>query len=130
MLTARMLPKDEWDKLQGTELGQVYLHLACEQARVIVVEDDGVIVGCWAVVRYTHAEGVWTDPSHRRKGAVARMLLRELGKAVTDLTAESGGGSRAVFTGAETPEVAQLLSRHLGAVELPWQHFVFAAGGS
>lgn len=116
-MTSRELPIAEWPKLDGTELGSVWRVFDPDQTRVIVVEDDGQIVGCWSLFNVVHCEGIWIAPDHRKQGAVARRLLRML-----TMTARSMG-ARAVVTSALTENVADLAKR-IGANPLPGEHFV------
>lgn len=124
MYRTRTLPPDEWPKLEGTELELAWPHLDPTGAEVVVVEDDaGLIVGCWALVPYVHAEGVWVHPDHRRRGVVAGRLIQGLFRTARN------AGARAVLTSAITPDVEALLVDHLHAVRLPGQSFVFGVGG-
>jgi hypothetical protein len=120
----RLLPPSEWGKLAGTELGPVVSCFDPAQTGIVVVEDDaGAIVGCWALYIQWHAEGVWVAPTHRGKAAVARHLRDGL------LVAARGLGAQAVWTAALTPEIERLVRRHLRGVPVPGQHFVFGTGG-
>lgn len=117
-MTTRILQVEEYPRLVGTELETVWAHLPAE-ARVVAVEDDGELVGCWAVLPITHVEGVWVKPSHRNAGGVARRLLRGMRDVAQEM------GARAVFTAALTPNVEDLLAR-VGAEPLPGTHYVLA----
>jgi len=121
-MTTRLLPAEEWDKLDG-ELAQVRDHLDPSRAAVVVVEDGDQVVGCWALLYALHAEGVWIAPTHRGRASVARRLLLATLEAARQL------GSKTIITGALTPEVERLLTQHLGAVPVPGKPFVFATGG-
>lgn len=114
-MTRRLLPKDEWGKLAGTELEAVVPHLP-DHARVLVVEDGEQIVGCWAFVSLVHAEGVWTASEHRGKSSVARHLLMGMRETVREM------GAQGVITAATSDTVRGFLSV-LGAVELPGTHY-------
>lgn len=121
-VTTRILPPEEWVRLAGTELEAVWPHLDTERARVIVVEDDaGTIVGCWALFPLVHAEGVWIAPAHRGKAAVARQLYRGMVQTARRMEAQT------VLTAAVDDHVAELLA-HLKAQQLPGQHFVLTVG--
>lgn len=120
-MTTRILPAEEWDKLDG-ELAQVRNHLDSTRTAVVVVEDGGQVVGCWALFQALHAEGVWIAPGRRGRAGVARHLMRATLQAARQL------GSKTIITGARTPEVERLLTKHLGAVPVPGQQFVFATG--
>ncbi|HXG71330.1 MAG TPA: GNAT family N-acetyltransferase [Gemmatimonadaceae bacterium] len=121
-MTTRVLDRAEWaEKLAGTELDAVWPHLQQEDAQIVVVEDGARVVGCWAVIRYVHVEGVWIAPSHRGKGSVARRLFAGMKRVAQQF------GARAVLTGALTEDVRQLL-RHLNATKLPGEHYCFPVG--
>lgn len=121
-MTTRLLPPEEWSKLPG-ELGEVRDHLDPARAMVVVVEDGMEIVGCWALLSTLHAEGVWVAPAHRGRVGVARRLVDGLFLAARQL------GAKTVITGASTPAVERLLTKHLGAVPVPGKQFVFGTGG-
>jgi N-acetylglutamate synthase-like GNAT family acetyltransferase len=62
---------------------------ADDDAHVIVVEDDGRLVGCVSLVRMWHAEGIWITPALRTKGTVLRRLLDAMKTTAKDLDARS-----------------------------------------
>jgi hypothetical protein len=121
-LTSRVLEPEEWPRLKGTELEQVWPHLNPEMTRILVVEDDyGVIVGCWALVRVWHVEGLWIDPKHRVKASVGRRLLtgmKRLARAV---------GAKVLVTASVSEDVTQMILA-AGGDSLPGQHFVLPVG--
>lgn len=112
MLTSRILPQDEWGRLQGTEL--TYLASWPEDQPhavvVYVVEDGDQILACWARMTTEHVEGVWVSPE-AGAGAVRRLLA-------TMLEGLQADGLTQVLTQSLTPEVDALLER-LGAAPLP-----------
>ena len=114
--TVRTLPPEEWHRLAGTELGSV-IHLLPPTAHVVVVEQDGVIIGCWSLTPLWHAEGVWIHPDHRQSPGVAMRLLRWL-----YATAKAEGAS-AVLTGSLSATVSGYLER-LGGTVTPGQTYV------
>lgn len=121
-MTTRELPVDEWPKLAGTELEFVWPLLDPAIAKIIVVEDEaGKIVGCWSFQWYAHAECVWTAPEHRHKGAVARLLLREMKRLADEEEVP------VVWTSALTPDVEDLIDK-LGGVQMPGTHFAVPVG--
>ena len=75
MTTTRALPPDEWFKLEGTLLGQAWPSFDPEADIVLVVEEDGVIVGCTSFLPRWHMEGTWIYPGHRNTVKVGRPLL-------------------------------------------------------
>jgi GNAT superfamily N-acetyltransferase len=121
-MTTRTLPRDEWPRLAGTDLAKALDFIRPEDAQILVVEDAGRIVGAWSVLRVTHLEGVWIDPAYRKRGSVAKRLL------AATLTAARQWGAWAM-TGAQTPDVAQLLTKHLRAVHVPMETYVVPVEG-
>ena len=117
-MTSRILPREEWHRLKGTELARVTTQAAERNAPmyVLVVEDGGEIVGCWSLFQVWHAEGLWIAPAHRGKSAVARHLWR-LGRRVAEMMGFVG-----VMTAANQPEVEHILRG--SAVELPGKHYL------
>lgn len=121
-MTHRELPPADWSRLAHTELG------GCLEAlpigtRVAVVEDEtGAIVGCWAVVPYTHLEGVWIAPKQLARGRIGAQLR----DAVAGFAREAGVG--VVLTAALTDDVVTLIEK-LGGQELPGRHYAIPVGG-
>lgn len=116
-MTDRILPPEEWHKLAGTELGPALAALPPERTAILVVEDDaGQIVGCWALVLWYHAEGVWIAPAHRGKTSVARRLWRGM-RALAQ-----GVRTPTVITGAADPAMHALLRKR--ATALPQEYVV------
>lgn len=116
-VTRRLLPPDEWPRLADTELGPTWHLLEPDAARILVVEQDGAIVGCWAFLNVLHAEGVWVHPAHRGGSSVARHLLRGL----YEIAATTG--AKAVWTGSVSDQIDGLLEG-LGAQEVPFKSWV------
>lgn len=120
-MTARVLPREDYHRLAGTELETLAPYLP-EDAQVLVVEDDaGQIIGCWSVYRLVHVEGVWIAPEHRKKSGVARRLITGMRQIAR------GMGARAVNTASASAEVTNLL-RHLGAHQIEGEHFSLKVG--
>ena len=112
MLTTRIVPREEWTtRLAGTDLGTV-ASLMPEETRMIVVEDDGVLVGCWSLTRMWQAEGVWIAPEAAKSPAIGRRLLKAMRQQAIDV------GASCLLTGAQTDAVRSILTK-LGATELP-----------
>jgi hypothetical protein len=122
-MTRRLLPPEEWPRLAGDpQLGEVWQLFDPLSTSVLVVEDDtGQIVGSWSFTHVLHAEGVHIHPAYRKSGVVARHLWR----GMRELAAEQGAA--AVWTGAGTPEVRDLLVAH-GAQKFPVDSFVLPLG--
>ncbi len=122
-MTTRVLPFEDWHRLDGTELEILWPRWQRGDAVVLVVEDDdGRIVGCWSFYRQWCAEGLWIAPTHRGKGGVFRALLRGMKRLAHGL------GMRALVTGCMSPLVADLLAKW-HAVKLPGDLYVFSPEG-
>jgi hypothetical protein len=112
MLTRRILPPDEWPKLQGTEAETLWPLLNPDQAAVLVVEQDGQIVGCWVAMQTLHAECVWVSPTVGNPAAVARPLIDGMFEIAR------GNGMRSLYTSATNDEVREII-RKLHGTTLP-----------
>lgn len=103
-MTTRYLHPSEWPKLAGTELGESWRCLKPETAEVLVVEDDGgTIIGCWAIYKVMHVDGIWVHPDHRAKGGVFRRLIVGMRHLASEMNAE------AVVAACITPNVQEML---------------------
>lgn len=121
-MTARNLPRSEWaEKLAGKDIS-IMLEYPEPDAQIVVVEDeDGVVIGHWALLRCTHVEFVWIADAHRKSGSVARRLLQQMRAAAR------AWGARFVQTGSISAETDRLLEK-LHATKLPGDHYVFPIG--
>jgi hypothetical protein len=115
-MTTRILPPNEWPRLNGTEAEQLWPRLPLT-AHVVVVEDGLDIVGCWTLMPILHVECLYIAPSHRRRSSVGRRLWRGMCELVHQL------GSQAVWTAAMSDDIRQLLD-HAGAVKVAGDHYV------
>lgn len=104
-LSTRLLPRGDWDRLAGTELEPAVEMLRSIESDVLVVEDDGAIVGCWALCPVWHVEGVWIREDHRGHCGVARRLWRGMRDAL------ASKGARSALTGAGSEAVARMLTK-------------------
>lgn len=120
-MTTRCLPRDEWHKLAGWEADVLVPHLS-DLARVVVVEDEGQIVGLQVLQPILHAEGLEIRPDHRKKSAVARHLRAAVKAAVA-----AEYRVQWFATACASDEVQRLLER-FGAVALP-PHYMVPIGG-
>ena len=123
MLTDRLLPPAEWDKLATTNLGHSRSYLP-DDADVVVVERDGVIVGCCALLglRHIHLEGMEIVPEERGNPAVFRHLLAAMRDRIDALHVPS------VFAGSQTGEMAEMLAR-IDATPVNMTIYVLPVGG-
>lgn len=115
-MTARLLPFAEWSRLAGTDLETLWPSLDPREARIVVVEQDGAIIGHHVLLRVLHAECLWIHPSHRGHASVARRLWSAVQAEVT------GAGAGGVVTTAIDDTVRALLG-HVGAQRLPGDHY-------
>lgn len=122
-MTARELPVSEWHRLAGTELATVAPLMRQDTSRVLVIEDEGRIVGCWALFPVWHVEGIWIDERYRCRGSVARRLLSGMRRWIRE------SGLSAVVTSALSPDIEALLVR-LNAYALPGSAYVWPMKGS
>ena len=112
---ARILPVEEWGRLQAEQLPPTIPYVPPHDVAVVVVEDDaGEIVACMSVLKVTHFEGVWVDPAWRGNAGVMRPLLRQA------YAVPAVRGERWVFGGAKDGDglMARFLAR-LGGVAMP-----------
>jgi len=58
----RILPPEEWSRLNGTEAESVWPMLNPGSARVLVVEEGAEIVATWTFLTVLHAECLWIAP--------------------------------------------------------------------
>ena len=82
-MTTRILPPEEYSRLAGTEAATVWPQLTAA-ARVVVVEQDGQILGCHILQPVLHAECLWIHPDHRGKTSAPGRLWRAVQRAVRD----------------------------------------------
>jgi len=121
-MTTRVLPRDEWPRLDGTLLEATWPHLP-DEARVVVVEDaDGQIIGCSALFPVWHQEGTWVEPFHRGRVSVNRALLKAMREQLHAVQA------REVWMMARTPATAALCQKFGPSVSLSCEHFAVTIG--
>lgn len=117
MITHRVLPPEEWPRLAGTEAEGLWPQLDSENARVLVVEEDGEIVATWTAMRVVHMECLWVKPSHRGLAGVVRRLFGGLRQIAHEWDL------RGVVTSSLSPTVTDLI-RRFGGSPLPGEMFV------
>lgn len=116
-MTTRILPPEEWHKLDGSEAEPLYPLLNPETAQVVVVEDGDRIVGCHVLMWVLHAECLWIHPHHRGKSSVGRRLWDAVQRTARR------AGVHALMTAACDDTVRGLLA-HVGAQQVPGEHFM------
>jgi acetyltransferase (GNAT) family protein len=117
----RAIPCGEWDRLP--ERPSLLDHVHPQDAQVLVVEDEGRVVGYLLAARVTHLEGLWIESEHRNKAAVGRALRN----AALGL-AKRWGHSWA-WAAADTPLMKRVLER-MGAAKLALESYVFKLEGA
>lgn len=115
-MMTRLLPREEWDRLLDTEAGPACPYFP-EDTRVIVVEAHGDVLGAWSMPRYLHAECLTINATHRRKGAVGRLLLNAMYEQAR------ATGDRVVLTSSLDSKIDQWCER-VGGARLPGAHYV------
>jgi hypothetical protein len=118
-MEARILPREEYARLAGTEAEKVWPYLR-ETDRVVVVERDGEIVGCHVLMQMWHLECLWKKPGAGT--GVSRTLWR-----FVQQTALAMGVPRC-WTSALDDRTRGLLA-HVGAEPLPGTHYVVPMRG-
>ena len=111
-MTSRVLPAEEWARLDGTLLESVWRTMNPAWSEVIVVERDGAIVGCVALMNVLHAECAQTGGD----AGVMRALWTALRQRVGEM------GLPAVWAAAIDEPMRSLLQRH--AESIPGDHFL------
>lgn len=118
----RVLPPDEWDRIEEPQMKRVLPYLIPEDTRLIVVEHEGRIVGLWAAIKMVHLEGVWIDPAERGKVPIVRKLLQGIWSVAR------GWNARTCWTGATNDDVRTLI-RKLGGEEVACTSYLVPVPG-
>jgi len=123
-MTARILPVEEWDRIEDAGLSALLPYCEPQNIAVMVVEDDaGKIVACVSALRVTHFEGLWIAPEHRGDAGAFSALIH----AAYAVPREHG--EKWVFGGAEAgDEQMSALCRRLGGHPLPVEFFAMPVG--
>lgn len=122
-MTSRILPPEEWPRLDDVGAETVWDLLDPETAQILVIEDEGQIVGTLTLMSVLHAECLWIKPSHRKGYGVGKRLLDGMWGAAR------GQGARALWSGSMSDAMTNILHR-IGASEVPGRSFVFPVKGA
>jgi hypothetical protein len=114
--TTRILPQAEYGRLVGTELERA-VYVLPDNHVVLVLERDGVLMGCWAACQYLHVEGLWIAPQARKRTSASVRLWTAMRDLIRSL------GWHTVLTAAVTEDVRALVT-HVHGVPLPGTHYV------
>lgn len=118
MTTSRILPPEEWPKLDEVGAETVWKLLDPSRAQILVIEDQGQIVGTLTLMSVLHAECLWVKPSHRSRYGVAKRLLDGM------FASAQAQGFKALWSGSLSDTMTNILHR-IGASEVPGKSFVF-----
>ena len=115
--TTRVLPPEEFHRLSSFPgpLQALQGTPDPEHTRVVVVEQDGQIVGYWVLFNAVHAEPLWLDPSVRHKPKVALGLFA----AVVSELQSAGVQSVFAIIGDPERETVGPMAERAGLVPLP-----------
>lgn len=116
MLNTRLLPPEEWNRLQ-TGFPPLGTTLRDGDAQVLVVEDGDRIVASLGVFRITHFESLWIDPEYKGNVGVARRLMRAAVEAARKWT------DQWVWGASGTAKMNTILYR-MGGRKMPVDTFV------
>lgn len=109
-MTARVLHSSEWQRID--EAAIPWRTLDPSRVTIIAVEQDGAIVGCWALAWALHANGVWIDPKHRSRGVVAGSLVDEMKRFASSWV------NNVLISSVEDASIQSLVEK-LGGVAVP-----------
>lgn len=115
-MTSRLLPPEEWHRLAQAGLETVWAQLP-DTTRVIVVEDEGRIVGCVTGMLILHAEGLWIAPEYRKRVSVWRRLIAGFWSLA------AGYGCAGAWAASVSEDMTRVLQK-MGAQRLPGDHYV------
>lgn len=121
-LVTRVLPPEEWGRLDQAGAETIWPLLDPERAQILVIEDRGEIVGTLTLMSVLHAECLWIKPSHRRGYGVIKRLLDGMWAGAR------AEGVQALWSGSLSESVTNILHR-IGASEVPGKSYVFPVKG-
>lgn len=117
-MTSRVLPPEQWPLLDDAGAETIWRLLDPKHAQILVIEDQGQIVGTLTMMSVLHAECVWIKPSHRRGFGVMKRLLDGMWAGAR------AQGFKALWAGSVSDTMTNILHR-IGASEVPGKSFVF-----
>ncbi len=122
-MKARVLPREEWAKLEVSGIPQIGLTLRPEDVQILVVEDGERVVATMGVFRVTHFESLWIDPEYRGNAGLGRRLIKAGIEAARKWT------DRWVWGASDTEHMNDIISR-IGGKPLPIQTHIIHMGGN
>lgn len=121
-MKARILPPEEWGRLEETQIPNIGPTMRPEDVQILVVEDGDKIVSTMSVLRVTHLESLWIHPEYRGNPNVARTLLKSAVEACRKWA------DKWVWGCSDTEHMTHIIGR-LGGTLLPIQSFMIPIGG-
>lgn len=112
--TVRVLPPEEWDRLAAYEPFKSNGLPTIDHWRVIIVEDDGKIVGFCCLFNAVHWEPWWIAPLYRGKPGILRQLIEQSEAILTEAHVQTAF----VTVGDDLPENQDLVE-HFGFERAP-----------
>lgn len=122
-MTSRILPPEQWPLLDEAGAETIWPMLDPSRAQILVIEDEGQIVGTLTLMSVLHAECLWIKPSHRKGYGVSKRLLDGM------FAAARRHGVKALWSGSISDVMTNILHR-IGASEVPGKSFVFPVKGA
>lgn len=121
-MTSRILPPSEWPRLDEAGAETVWQLLDPKHAQILVIEEEGQIVGTLTLMSVLHSECLWIKPTHRRGYGVIKRLLDGMWSEARVQ------GFRALWSGSLSDTTTDIMHR-IGASEVPGKSFVFPVKG-
>lgn len=117
-MITRILPPEQWARLDDVGAETVWKLLDPAHAQILVIEDQGQIVGTLTLLSVLHAECLWIKPSHRKGYGVMKRLLDGMWAGAR------ARGVSALWAGSVSETMTNILHR-IGASQVPGQAYVF-----
>ena len=125
LLTTRLLPQSEWDKLGDTDIPVILPFTRPEDIQIVVVEEQDRIVGAWAVLRVVHLEGAWVTPEYRGNGVVRARLMQ----AGLEAAQQWAGDWAMTAAKPDDEHVKHIITKHMGGIQVPMYSYVVPLRG-
>lgn len=116
-MVTRLLPESEWSRLDPEHMRLPAIEPSAVDCDVIVIEEDGEIIGCSTVMTCVHIEGTWIDPRYRRRVSVGRRLLH----AMRDVVKQRGANGAWMCSVSENSR--SLIEQKLHGMEVLGRHY-------
>lgn len=117
-MTRRILAREDYGRLVGTDLEPCIDALPADTDVIVVEDPEGRIIGCSSIYSRDHVECTWIAEDHRDEPGVFWSLFQGI-----RATARRRGSNRLVTGSVDDRMTAFLLKMH--AEPLPGQQFVW-----